>query len=458
MRIVVVGTGYVGLVTAAGFAEFGNDVIALDVDAARIAALKEGKVPIFEPGLEERIRRRVASKQLWFTTSYPDAFAREPNVVFLAVGTPEGAQGAADRSFLFTAAHAVGQQLAAARADVGQPRPVVVNKSTVPPGTAARVRAILVEAGARDVQVASNPEFLAEGTACMNFEKPDRVVIGTRAEDNHARAVLTDLYRPIVVDPTRILYMDWASAELAKYATNAMLACRVTVMNELALVAEGVGADIDHVRRVVGSDSRIGSKFLYAGPAWGGSCFAKDLGALNALREEIGRANRPSVLDHVNDSNQFHKRVVPAKIIQHFAKDTAKLDGLTIAVWGLAFKPGTDDVRDTPAIPLVQRLLRSGASVKAFDPRAGRTFEQHIRLSAAPDVPVPGYAASESAYEAAEGADALVLMTEWHEFRSPDFAYLKKILKQPVLFDARNIWNPAELRAQGFTYYGMGRP
>lgn len=470
MRIVIVGTGYVGLVTAAGFAEFGNEVVAVDINQPRIDQLNDGKVLFFEPGLEERVRRRLASKHLSFTTSYEEAFALCPDAVFLAVGTPEGASGAADRSFLFAAVRPVGEKLSNIQKGPG---PVVVIKSTVPPGTAAKVLGILVEAGAPWVQVASNPEFLAEGTACADFEKPARVVIGTRPEDSHVRAVLTDLYRPIVVDPTRILYMDWASAELSKYAANAMLASRVAVMNELALVAEGVHADIDHVRHVVGSDPRIGPKFLYAGPGTGGSCFAKDLRALNAVREETGRADRPSVLDHIDASNEFHKGVVPARIFQHFLKKKVDLRDLTVAVWGLAFKPGTDDVRESSSLHLVDALLRVGAKVKVFDPRANETFSRQVKIDYWKHLPkdgkqasldglavldVPGFTVAGSAYEAAEGADALVLMTEWHEFRAPDFAYLQKILKQPVLIDARNIWDPGELRARGFTYYGMGRP
>ncbi len=431
MRLAVIGTGYVGLVAGAGFADFGNDVICADVDAQKIARLKAGEIPIYEPGLEPLVARNVKEGRLRFSADVAEAVAGA-EVAFIAVGTPQAADGSADLTFVLACADAI------ARAMNGPL--VVVTKSTVPVGTADRLREVLAARAQHKFAIVSNPEFLKEGDAVNDFMKPDRVLIGT--DDEHAREVLRHLYTPFVRTNDRLMFMDARSAELAKYTANAMLATRVSFMNEIANLAERLGADVEHVRRGVGADPRIGPRFLFPGPGFGGSCFPKDLKALLWL---AGRADVPLDLVAATErANQRQKTVLAAKIEKHFGD----LAGKRIAVWGLAFKPRTDDIRESPALVLVDRLLAAGATVVAHDPAAMPNSEAIYgdRVS---------FAAS--MWDALDGADGLALVTEWHEFRRPDFSRVKKSLRTPVVFDGRNIWDPAELRGLGFTYYGIGR-
>jgi UDPglucose 6-dehydrogenase len=432
MRLAVLGTGYVGLVAGAGFSDFGNDVICADVDVKKIERLRAGEIPIYEPGLDALVARNMKNGRLVFSSDVSAAIA-EAEVVFIAVGTPQGPDGNADMTAVLDVAERIG------RAMTGPI--VVVTKSTVPVGTAERIRKILSEIARYPFSVASNPEFLKEGDAVNDFMKPDRVIVGT--DDDRARETLRYLYAPFVRTNDRLQFMDTRSAELTKYAANALLATRISFMNELANLAEKVGADIESVRRGVGSDPRIGPKFLFPGPGFGGSCFPKDIKALLYLAQ---RMDMPlEVVNAVDRANAKQKLVLPAKIEKHFGGDLA---GKRIAVWGLAFKPQTDDIRESPALTLVDKLLDHGARVVAHDPAAMPNVKALYgdRLELAPGM-----------YEALEGADALALVTEWHEFRRPDFARMQRLMRAPVLFDGRNIWSPAELRGLGFTYQGIGR-
>jgi UDPglucose 6-dehydrogenase len=431
MRLGVIGTGYVGLVAGAGFADFGNDVVCGDVDADKIARLLAGEIPIYEPGLEPLVKRNVAQGRLRFTANLDEAIAGA-EVVFIAVGTPQGADGAADLSYVLAAAATVGRAMSGPL--------VIVTKSTVPVGTADRVREAVGQHAKHPFAVASNPEFLKEGDAVNDFMKPDRVLIGT--DDDRARDALRHLYAPFVRTNDRVHFMDARSAELAKYAANAMLATRISFMNEIANLAEKLGADIEHVRRGIGADPRIGPRFLFPGTGYGGSCFPKDI---NALIHTAARAAVPlDLVVAVDQVNTRQKAILAAKI----EKQLGDVAGRTIAVWGLAFKPNTDDIREAPALALIDRLLAMGANVAAFDPAAmpnvKGVYGDKVRL-------VKGM------YEAVDGADALALVTEWHEFRRPDFGRIKKLLKGPHIFDGRNIWDPEELRRLGFTYAGIGR-
>jgi UDPglucose 6-dehydrogenase len=432
MKICVIGTGYVGLVAGAGFADMGNDVVCCDVDAAKIEGLKRGVMPIYEPGLDKLVTNNVAEGRLTFTTDVASGVAGA-EVILLAVGTPPGRDGAADLSYIFKAAEQV--------ADALTGWAVVVTKSTVPVGTGDKIEAIMRKRAKHECAVASNPEFLKEGDALADFMKPDRVVVGT--EDKRAVEALRALYAPFTRTGDRMLVMDRRSAELTKYAANSMLATRISFMNDLANLCEIIGADIELVRRGMGSDARIGPKFLFAGPGFGGSCFPKDLRAAVSTGRENGYDL--SILNAVVDVNERQKRKLGEKVLSHFG---GKLGGKHIAVWGLAFKPGTDDIREAPALVLIDQLLSAGATVAATDPVATdavrKQLGDRIRYE-------------ESNYDCAKGADALVLVTEWNEFRRPSFERLKALLRQPVLFDGRNMWNPAELRAAGFTYYGIGR-
>ena len=436
----MIGTGYVGLVTGTCFAEVGNDVMCLDVDAGKIETLKRGGVPIHEPGLQEMIRRNVAGGRLRFTTDI-DAAVAHGTLQFIAVGTPPDEDGSADMQYVITAARNIGCRMVESK--------IIVDKSTVPVGTANRVReTIAVELARRGVElsfaVASNPEFLKEGAAVEDFMRPDRVVIGS--DDEQAIGLLRAVYAPFQRNHERLLVMDVRSAELTKYAANAMLATRISFMNELANLADAVGADIEHVRKGIGSDPRIGYRFLYPGAGYGGSCFPKDVKALQATAGHHGRPLK--ILAAVEAVNDAQKKLLLEKITRRLGPDLANK---TFAVWGLAFKANTDDMREASSQTLVRGLLDRGASVTAYDPvameEARRVFGTMARL---------GYAASPM--DAVTGADAVVVVTEWQEFRSPDFSELKRTLRQPLLFDGRNLFDPKEVRAAGLEYFGIGRP
>jgi UDPglucose 6-dehydrogenase len=432
MKICVIGTGYVGLVAGAGFADMGNDVVCCDIDASKIEGLKRGVMPIYEPGLDKLVVNNSAEGRLTFTTDIASGVAGA-EVILLAVGTPPGPDGSADLQYIFKAA----EQVAAALNGWA----VIVTKSTVPVGTGDKIEAIVKQRTKFEFAVASNPEFLKEGDAVNDFMKPDRIVIG--ADDKRAIDALRTLYAPFTRTHDRMLVMERRSAELTKYAANSMLATRISFMNDLANLCERLGADIEQVRRGMGSDNRIGPKFLFAGPGFGGSCFPKDLRAAISTGREYDY--KLEILDAVVAVNERQKRRLGEKVLAHFKGD---LKGKQIAVWGLAFKPGTDDIREAPALVLIDQLLAAGAKVTGTDPVAMEAVRKQLgdRISY-----------EESNYECARGADALVLVTEWHEFRRPSFDRLKSIMRQPVLFDGRNIWPPADVRAAGFTYYAMGR-
>ncbi len=431
MHIAIIGTGYVGLVAGTCFADSGNDVTCVDIDARKIAQLQQGEIPIYEPGLEELIRKNTRDRRLSFTTELAPAVARA-QVVFIAVGTPEGESGDADLQYVLAAAEQIGRAM--------RQYTVVVDKSTVPVGTADKVREVISRVTEVEFDVVSNPEFLKEGAALDDFLKPDRVVIG--AESERARKVMGQLYAPFVRTENPILYMDTRSAELTKYAANAMLATRISFMNDVAALCEKVGADVDFVRKGMGADKRIGYPFLFPGVGYGGSCFPKDVKALVAKGREQGL--ELDLLRAVERTNERQKKVLVQKALKHFGS----LEGRSFAVWGLAFKPKTDDMREAPSVEVIEGLLAKGAKVVAHDPVAERTarrvFGDRIRYTQVP-------------YEAVEGADALFVVTEWNEFRHPDFDRVKALMKSPVIFDGRNIYDPDRMRELGFTYMGLGR-
>jgi len=431
MRISVIGTGYVGLVAGTCLADSGNDVVCVDIDAGKIARLNAGEVPIYEPGLEELIRRNVRDERLTFTTDLPQAVSRS-QVVFIAVGTPEGEDGTADLQYVLKAAEAVGRALSGYT--------VIVDKSTVPVGTAARVAQAVRAVTPHAFDVVSNPEFMKEGAALEDFLKPDRVVIGCESE--RARVLMGELYAPFVRTENPILFMDTASAELTKYAANAMLATRISFMNDLALLCEKVGADVDWVRKGLGSDKRIGFPFLFPGVGYGGSCFPKDVKALVSTAREHGL--ELDLLRAVERTNERQKRLLLSRALKHFGT----LEGRHFGVWGLAFKPKTDDMREAPSVELIEGLLAKGARVTAHDPAAhetaARVFGSRIAYAPTP-------------YAALDGVDALFLVTEWNDFRHPDFERMRRSMKTPVLFDGRNVYSPAKMRELGFTYFGLGR-
>jgi UDPglucose 6-dehydrogenase len=432
MKIAVIGTGYVGLVTGTCFAESGHDVTCVDLDPAKIDLLRNGGIPIYEPGLEELVRRNVAEKRLHFTTSTAEAIPGA-EVAFIAVGTPPGETGEADLSYVLAAAESIGQALTGYC--------VVVNKSTVPVGSADQVKARLSAVTAQPFDVVSNPEFLKEGAAIDDFMRPDRVVVGVSSE--RARAIMAELYAPFTRAEQPVLFMDLRSAELTKYAANAMLATRISFMNEIASVCDRLGADVDQVRRGMGSDKRIGHPFLYPGVGFGGSCFPKDVRALMTMARQVGLDF--DLLRAVERVNERQKRSLVEKALKHFG---GKVAGKVFGVWGLAFKPKTDDMREAPSLTINEALVGSGARVRAPDPVArevaSRLLSDSVELVKDP-------------YAAAEGADALLLVTEWVEFRQPDWARLKRIMRGDVVFDGRNIWDAAKARAAGFTYHGIGR-
>jgi UDPglucose 6-dehydrogenase len=433
MRVGVFGAGYVGLVTGTCFAEMGNDVVVCDVDEKRVAELCRGRIPIYEPGLEEMLQRNLENHRLRFTTDAQDV-VKLSEVIFIAVGTPSDEDGSADLTHVLAVAREIGRHADGPR--------IVVNKSTVPVGTGKKVRAALSETSIHEFSVVSNPEFLKEGSAVEDFMKPDRVVVG--AEDDRAREVMKKLYAPFVRTGNPILFMEIASAEMTKYAANAMLATRITFMNEIANLCERVGANVDEVRIGVGSDKRIGPAFLFPGVGFGGSCFPKDVRALERLADEVKYDF--SMIRAVHAVNEIQKRVIARKIEHQFGDDLA---GRRFAVWGIAFKPRTDDIREAPALALIEDLLSAGAEVAVFDPEAMDNARRALgdRVSYA-----------ESAYEAIEGADALLIVTEWNEFRFPDFDRIKKALKDPVVFDGRNVYDPRTMWEHGFTYHSIGRP
>ena len=431
MKVAVVGTGYVGLVVGACLAESGNDVICVDKDDAKVRMLRRGKSPIYEPGIEDLLRRNKAEGRLTFTTDLAKA-VRQSTIIFIAVGTPQGEDGSADLQ------HVMGVARDVARAMNGYK--VIVDKSTVPVGTAQKVRDVVRRETTHPFSVVSNPEFLKQGAAVDDFMKPDRVVIG--ADDSKAADLMVALHKPFTRTGAPIMVMDTASAELAKYAANAMLATKISFMNEIANVCEAYGADVDRVRQAMGSDRRIGTAFLFPGVGYGGSCFPKDVKALVKFSGDKKYDFR--ILKAVEAVNESQKRVLVKKLESHFGT----LKGKTIAVWGLAFKPKTDDMREAPAIPIIKALLEKGAKVQAHDPEA---------MSTAKGLFKGGITYTSRNYDALKGADALAILTEWQEFREPDFARMKKLLKNPVVFDGRNIYQPAQMKELGFTYYSIGR-
>jgi UDPglucose 6-dehydrogenase len=432
MKIAVIGTGYVGLVAGTCFADSGNDVVCVDIDERKIHALQAGEVPIYEPGLEDLIVKNTQEKRLGFTTDMASA-VRGAQVAFIAVGTPEGETGEADLKYVLAAAEQVGRAMTQYT--------VVVDKSTVPVGTADKVKDAISKVTEVPFDVVSNPEFLKEGAALDDFLKPDRVVIGTNSEK--ARAIMAELYGPFVRTENPILFMDTRSAELTKYAANAMLATRISFMNDIAAMCERLGADVDYVRKGMGADKRIGYPFLFPGVGYGGSCFPKDVKALVTTAREVGIEF--DLLRAVERTNERQKRSLLDRAVKHF---NGGMEGKTFAVWGLSFKPRTDDMREAPSVTVIEGLLGKGAKVHCHDPVATevakRMLGERVRYAQNP-------------YEALEGADALFVMTEWNEFRHPDFDRVKKLLKQPVVFDGRNIYDPAKMRERGFTYFGVGR-
>ena len=439
MKLTVVGTGYVGLVSGACLADMGNQVLCVDVDAAKVKALNAGQVPIHEPGLAPVVKRNRDAGRLSFTTDMAAGVAHGV-LQLIAVGTPPGEDGSADLQHVLDAARAIGQHMDEYR--------VVVDKSTVPVGTADKVKeAIAKELGKRKksipFSVVSNPEFLKEGAAVEDFMRPDRIIVGS--DDERATALLRELYAPFQRNHDRLMLMGVRSAELAKYAANAMLATRISFMNELANLAEALGADIEEVRRGIGADPRIGTHFLYAGAGYGGSCFPKDVKALQHTAAAAGRPLR--VVAAVEQANETQKHVLGEKVKARFGKD---LKGKRFAVWGLAFKANTDDMREAASLTVIADLVAAGAQVRAYDPVAG---DQAMKiLSGKKNIEIKN-----SSKEALEGCDALVIVTEWVEFRAPDFAAMKKTLKTPAIFDGRNLYDPAMMRALGFEYFSVGR-
>jgi UDPglucose 6-dehydrogenase len=432
MNVAVVGTGYVGLVMGAGLAEMGNAVVCADVDAGKIERLRRGDVPIYEPGLEPLVARNQVEGRLSFTTDVGAAVERS-DVVFVAVGTPPDEDGSADLRHVLDVAATIGRHM-------NRPK-VVVTKSTVPVGTAEKVRAAIAAETKTAFHLASNPEFLKEGAAVQDFMKPDRIVLGVDSPE--AEAALRELYEPFVRSGNPILFMDIPSAEVTKYAANAMLAARIALMNQLAALCERVGADVDDVRAGVGSDARLGKAFLFPGPGYGGSCFPKDVKALCATGREVGA--RQDILECVDASNQRQKRVALEKLERALGGNLA---GRAVAVWGLAFKAQTDDMRESAALVVVEGLLAAGATVRLHDPKAMDEARRHFGARVA-------YV--ERRYDALEGADALVVLTEWQEYRVLDYERARGLMRRPVVIDARNLYEPARMRQHGFTYDSIGR-
>jgi len=436
MKIAVVGTGYVGLVLGACLSENGNTVACVDKDASKVATLTAGRMTIYEPGLEEIVRRNVAEERLRFTTDL-QASVKGSDIVFIAVGTPQGEDGSADLRHVLDVARLIGRSI--------NRYTVIVDKSTVPVGTAARVKATIAAETGQPFSVVSNPEFLKQGAAVEDFMKPDRVVVGVEPGDERAERMMRELYAPFTRTGAPIMITDTASAELCKYAANSILATRISFMNEIANMCELVGANVDDVRRAIGADRRIGMSFLFPGVGYGGSCFPKDVKAMLKSAEDRGYDFK--ILGAVEAVNNAQKLRLVDKIVSHFGGEQ-NVAGRTLAIWGLAFKPRTDDMREAPAIAIIERLLAMGAKVRAYDPEANETarclFDNRITLC-------------DKSYDALAGADALVLVTEWNTFREPDFEKMRTLLRSPVVFDGRNLYSPEQMRALGFTYFSIGR-
>jgi UDPglucose 6-dehydrogenase len=431
MNLAVVGTGYVGLVAGTCFAETGNDVICVDIDEQKIASLQAGQVPIYEPGLEEMVRRNAEEERLSFTTDLAAA-VKKSSIIFIAVGTPQGLNGDANLEYVHATAKGIARVMDSYK--------ILVTKSTVPVGTADQLKRWVAEETSVPFAVVSNPEFLKEGAAVEDFMKPDRVVLG--GNDVEALQAVKDLYEPFVRTGNPIFVMDSRSAEMSKYASNAMLATKISFINEVARLCEQLHADIGEVRRAISWDRRIGPHFIFPGVGYGGSCFPKDIRAMIGMG---GDNSEMLLLKAVEQVNERQKGLLFEKVKRHFGTD---LTGLTFAVWGLAFKPRTDDMRDAPSITVIESLLEAGAQVHAFDPEATaeakKLFGNRIRCAS-------------HNYDALEGAAALLILTEWNEFRRPDFARIKRLLKEPVIFDGRNIFEPKDLQRRGFRYYSIGR-
>jgi UDPglucose 6-dehydrogenase len=440
MNITVVGSGYVGLVSGTCFSEMGNNVTCVDIDPVKIQKLKDGDIPIFEPGLEPMVLKNIKNKNLSFTTNLAKAIL-DTEIVFIAVGTPMGDDGSADLQYVLAVAKSIGKSMTK--------RLVVVDKSTVPIGTADKVKeTIQAELNVRGVaiefDVVSNPEFLKEGAAIVDFMKPDRVVIG--ADSEYAIDLMKQLYSPFTMSNERFISMDIRSAEMTKYAANAMLATKISFMNEIANICERVGADANQVRIGIGSDSRIGYNFIYPGAGYGGSCFPKDVKALKKIAEEHGY--NAQLIESVEKVNDRQKYVIADKIIKRFGED---LSVITFGLWGLSFKPGTDDMREAPSIYVVKELVKRGAKIKAYDPKAMHEAREYYLK----DINEIEYVTSK--YEVLQKADALILLTEWKEFRSPDFNEIRSQLKAPIIFDGRNQYNAFNLKEKGFEYYQIGK-
>ena len=433
MKVAVVGTGYVGLVSGTCFAEAGNTVLCVDNNPEKLAMLRAGQVPIYEPGLETLFERNTKEGRLSFTDSLAEA-VEFAEIIFLALPTPPMEDGSADLKYVLGVANEIGTLLKDYR--------VVVNKSTVPVGTAAKVREAIAAQTDLEFDVVSNPEFLREGFAVQDFMKPERIVVGTRSP--RATNVMKRLYKPFVMSGNPVIFMDEPSAEVTKYAANSFLAAKISFMNEIANLCERVGADVDMVRQGMGTDSRIGKRFLFPGVGYGGSCFPKDVSALFKTSQEYEYSF--DILDSVMKVNERQKGVMVERIIQHYG--TTDLTGKTFAVWGLAFKPNTDDIREAPALVIIERLLEMGAKVKAYDPEAMGSVQKYTNL----DIEY-----ADSMYSAIPGADALLIITEWNEFRTPDFPRIKSSLKESLIFDGRNIYDLESMEQDGFTYYSIGR-
>jgi UDPglucose 6-dehydrogenase len=432
MQITVIGTGYVGLVVGACLAETGNDVVCADVDPAKIEGLQKNVLPIYEPGLEDLVSRNQGERRLVFTTDIASAIARA-EVVFIAVGTPPDEDGSADLRHVLNVADQIGEHM--------NGETVIVTKSTVPVGTAARVAATVSKRARHPFHMCSNPEFLKEGAAVDDFMKPDRVVLGV--DSDHARSVMAELYAPFVRTGKPIIFMDIPSAEMTKYAANAMLATRISFMNEIANLCERVGANVDLVRKGIGSDSRIGPSFLFPGPGYGGSCFPKDVKALARTARDC--QSPLGILEAVEHANERQKHRLFEMLRDAFDGDVR---GKRVAVWGLAFKPNTDDMREAPALTLIEELLENGATVAAHDPAAMHEAKRRLDGS---------IAFADTNYEALEGADALVIVTDWNVYRHPDFERIKSLLSRPIVVDGRNLYDPAKMRSLGFVYRSIGR-
>jgi UDPglucose 6-dehydrogenase len=432
MRIAVVGTGYVGLVTGTCFAESGNEVTCVDIDQQKIERLRRGDVPIYEPGLSELVSRNLAAARLHFTTDLAAA-VKPARLVFLAVGTPPSSDGSADLSAMWKVVDSIAPHL---RNDA-----IVITKSTVPVGTAARIEARLKELTRRDCDVASNPEFLKEGAALDDFQKPDRVVVGVRRPE--VGEMLRNLYAPFLRTEKPFLVMSPESSEMTKYVANALLATKISFINEMANLCERMQADIDDVRRGIGHDGRIGFAFLFPGAGYGGSCFPKDVQALSSMARQ--HEVQPQILDAVEKVNHRQKTILAEKIEQHFA---GNLKGKTVAIWGLAFKPRTDDIRDAPALVLIDRMLKLGVTLRVHDPEA----MENVRAIYGDKLTY-----CDQPMEAIDGVDALAIATEWGEFRNPEFEEMRSRMRQPVVFDGRNLYNPRQMKSLGFTYHCIGK-